>query len=86
MSPLPGLVHLCEYSVNKSTSAHPQSKSYQLLFSLHLFSAVKGKTKIIPPGQRVEKRGEGVNNTHTPGKGDINGYFEKEKFAIQQTF
>lgn len=32
------------------------------------------------------KKEEGVNNTQTPGKGDINGYFEKEKFAIQQTF
>lgn len=57
-STLPGLWQLCEYSVNKSTSVHPQSKPYQLLFLLHKFSAAKGKIKIISPGH-------GGRKTHT---------------------
>lgn len=60
-----------EYSVNKSTSAHPQSKSYQLLFFLHLPSAMERRAKIVLPGQERKKKRKKrrQNNTHQEKKG-----------------
>lgn len=74
-----------EYSVNKSTSVHPQSKSHQLLFFLHLLSAVEKKTKIVLLG---EKRGKKTQaKQHTSGKErDINGYFKKKNFLFNRHF
>lgn len=57
-----------EYSVNKSTSVHPQSKSHQLLFFLHLLSAVEKKTKIVLLGEERGKKTR-QNNTHQEKKG-----------------
>lgn len=75
---------MSEYSVNKSTSAHPQSKSYQLLFFLHLFSAVKGKTKIIPTGQG-KKRRKKMHNTHQ-GKEILMAVSRKKNLLFSRHF